>query len=277
MTVSKQNVIIFARVTFVNKFFDYNFNIDKIVLACYVPKGAGDAFHKDRGSHGLALHISGKRKYVFEGKKTFYTGKNDIIFMPEYSSYVVETELPGACYAINFKITEEINFEPFILNIGDLVTDKFKQAEKAFRLKTAGYEMRCKESLYSVICAMLDEYEKKYVPKNTENIIKPAIDYIHENYISENISVEYLAKICGISTVYLRNIFLKCKNTTPVKYINDLKLARAKELIVSGYYSIPQIAELSGFGDESYFCRYFKKMTKMTATEYRRHENTALD
>lgn len=254
------------------KFFGHNFNIDKIVLACYVPKGAGDAVHENRASHGLALHLSGKRKYIFEGKNTLFTGKNDIIFMPENSNYIVKTEELGACYAINFKIPEKILFKPFVLNMGDSEIDKFKQAEKAFRLKTPGYEMQCKASLYSVICSMLGEYEKKYVPKSTEKIIEPAIRYIHKNYTSGNISVEYLAEICTISTVYLRKIFLQCKNTSPVKYINALRLARAKELILSGYYSIPQIAELSGFGDESYFCRYFKKMTGMTATEYGRRE-----
>ena len=118
---------------------------------------------------------------------------------------------------------------------------------------------------------MLNEYEKEYVPKSIDKIIKPALEYIHRNYTSENISVEHLANLCGISTTYLRNIFLKCKNATPIKYINGLKLSRAKELIVSDYYSIPKISELSGFGDESYFCRYFKKATGMTATEYRQN------
>ncbi len=251
------------------KFFEYNFNIDKIVLACYVPKGEGDAIHTNRASHGLALHISGDKKYTFEGKNILYTGKNDIIFMPEHSNYVVEAQCPGDCYAINFKIPDTVFFEPFVLNIGDLVTDRFKSAEKVFRLKSLGYEMQCKANLYSIICSMLGEYEKKYVPKSTERIIEPAIEYIHKNYTTENISVEYLANLCGISTTYLRNIFLKCKSVTPIKYINDLKISRAKELIVSDYYSIPKISELSGFGDESYFCRYFKKATGMTATEYR--------
>lgn len=251
------------------KFFGYDFNINKIALACYVPKGEGDAVHMNRASHGLALHMSGNKKYTFEDKNILYTGKNDIIFMPEHSNYVVEAQCPGDCYAINFKIADEVSFEPFVLNTGDLVTDKFKAAEKVFRLKTSGYEMQCKANLYSVICSMLGEYEKKYIPKSTAKIIEPAIEYIHRNYTSENISVEHLAKLCGISTTYLRNIFLKCKNVTPIKYINDLKLSRAKELIISDYYSIPKISELSGFGDESYFCRYFKKMTGMTATKYR--------
>ena len=252
-------------------FFDYNFNIDKIVLACYVPKGEGSAIHTNRASHGLALHISGDKKYIFEGKNTLHTGKNDIIFMPEHSNYVVETQCLGDCYAINFKITDAASFEPFVLNMGDLVTDRFKSAEKAFRLKSSGYEMQCKANLYSIICSMLSKYEKKYVPKSTERMIEPAIEYIHKNYTSNNISVEFLANLCGISTTYLRSIFLKCKNVTPKKYINNLKLSRAKELILSDYYSIPKISELSGFGDESYFCRYFRKMTGMTATEYRQN------
>ena len=252
-------------------FFEYNFNINQIVLACYVPKGEGVSTHKNRASHGLVLHISGREKYIFEGNNILYTGKNDIILLPEHSNYIVKEECQNDCYAINFKIADAVNFEPFVFNIGDLVTDMFKSAEKAFRFKSSGYEMQCKAHLYSIICSMLREYEKKYVPQSTVHIIAPAIDYIHKNYTSENINVDYLANLCGISTTYLRNIFLKCKNTTPLKYINNLKLSRAKELIVSDYYSIPKISELSGFSDESYFCRYFKKMTGMTATEYRQN------
>ncbi len=250
------------------KFFKHNFNIDKIILALYIPLGQGERVHPNRASHGLALHTSGIRNYIFSGGKTIRTEKNDVIFMPEHSDYVVETRRAGDCYAINFKIPEEVIFEPFVINMGALVTDKFKSAEKAFRQKTAGYEMRCKAELYSIICAMLGEYEKKYVPKSTEKIIEPAIEYIHQNYTSENISVEYLASLCDISTTYLRNIFLKCKNSTPVKYINNLRLSRAKELILSDCYPISAISELSGFGDECYFCRLFKRETGMTPTEY---------
>lgn len=249
-------------------FFRYCFNIEKIVLACYVPKGGGEAVHTNRSSHGLALHISGGKKYTFEGEKTLYTGNNDVIFMPEHSNYVVEAETPGDCYAINFKIAEQVSFEPFVLNMGNLVNDKFKSAEKAFRLKMFEYEMQCKADLYSVICSMFKEHEKRYVPKTVEKIIEPAIDYIHRKYTSENISIEYLAELCGVSSVYFRRIFRACKNTSPIKYINDLRLARAKELIVSGFYTVARVAEMSGFADESYFCRYFKKTTGMTATEY---------
>ena len=58
-------------------------------------RAAARRFHTNRSSHGLALHISGGKKYTFEGEKTLYTGNNDVIFMPEHSNYVVEAETPG--------------------------------------------------------------------------------------------------------------------------------------------------------------------------------------
>ena len=254
-------------------FLKQNVNIEKIILACYVPHGEGDAVHMNRPSHGLALHISGREKYTFEGNNILYTGKNDIIFLPERSNYIVKEECQNDCYAINFKIADTVNFEPFVLNMGDLVTDKFQSAEAAFRSKSAGYEIFCKATLYSIIYAMLKEREKKYIPKSVKNMIEPAIEYIHKNYTTANINVDDLAKLCGISTTYLRNIFIDTLHTTPIKYINKLKLSRAKELILSDFYSVEKVSELCGFGDKSYFCRYFKKETGMTPTEYRRSIN----
>lgn len=250
-------------------FFEYNFNINKIVLACHVASGQGEDIHNDRQSHGLALHIANDKKYIFEGSRKLCVSKNDIIFMPEHSNYIVESEIRGGCYAINFKISEAVHFEPFVLHMKNSALEKFQSAEKAFRLKTDGYEMQCKADLYSIICSMLKEYKKEYIPKSTEKIIFPAIEYIHQNYTKENISIEYLSEICGISPAYFRRIFLKCRNTSPIKYINSLRLERAKELILSDFYSVNEISELSGFGDESYFCRFFKKATGMTPTEYK--------
>ena len=68
----------------------------------------------------------------------------------------------------------------------------------------------------------------------------------------------------GCSIVYMNN-----RN----KYINNLKLARAEELILTELYTIDKVAELSGFDDASYFCRYFKKTTGVTPSEYRRSQS----
>lgn len=112
---------------------------------------------------------------------------------------------------------------------------------------------------------MQSEYNSPY---SKSNVIQPAIDYIALNYYKESISVEFLASLCKISSVHLRSLFMKRFATSPVKYINNLKMARARELLDSQFYSINDVCYLSGYNDESYFCREFKKHFDMTPSEY---------
>lgn len=256
-----------------NDFFNFNFNINKITLAIYVAPGCGDTVHRNRTSHGLALYTQGNAAYTFEGSKTLTAEKNDIIFMPKHSNYTVDKSRTGGCYAINFDLSPDADFEPFVLRNASATAEKFKTAERAFRKKNTGYEMKCKSELYSILCSMLDVHNKNYTPKSTERIIAPALEYIHSNYTSGDISIEHLAKMCNVSPAYFRRIFSNCIGASPVKYINNLKIARAKECILSGFYSVSQISGLAGFNDESYFCRFFKSTTGMTPSEYRLSKN----
>lgn len=94
------------------------------------------------------------------------------------------------------------------------------------------------------------------------------MQYIHQNYTHENISIAKLADLCGVSKVYLRKLFHLVCGTSPIKYINNLKLLRAKELIDSGEVSVGTAALQAGFFNTSYFSREFKKEFGMPPTEY---------
>lgn len=54
----------------------------------------------------------------------------------------------------------------------------------------------------------------------------------------------------------------------PIKYINNLKMTRAKELLSSGMYTVSEVCFLSGYKDESYFSREFKKHFNLSPREY---------
>ena len=71
-----------------------------------------------------------------------------------------------------------------------------------------------------------------------------------------------------MSETYFRRIFSKNFGISPIRFINNLKIDRARELLASGLYTISNVAELSGFHDESYFSREFKKHSGKTPKEY---------
>ena len=107
-----------------------------------------------------------------------------------------------------------------------------------------------------------------YVPESKIVLLQPAVDYIHKKYAEEQIKANTLSEICGISYEYFRRLFRLFYGCSPVRYINDLRLRRAKDLLSSGLYSVSEAAAYSGFSDVSYFSRFFKKNVCMSPLEY---------
>lgn len=250
-------------------FMGYDFNIDRITFACYVAKGTGTPVHTDRKTHGLAFYEVGNSCISF-GQNDIETKQNSIIYLPKGSDYIVNGVSDKGCYAINFEIEEKVDFKPFLFTTKNKAgfLERFKNADAVWKSQTPGCQMKCKALLYNIIADMQNEFRLGYIAKSTSEIIAPAIDYIHKNYTEDNISINLLAQLCNISETYFRQIFRKSYGVSPLKYINNLKITRAKELILSGMYSISDVALLSGFHDESYFSREFKKATGFSPKNY---------
>ena len=193
------------------------------------------------------------------------------MFLPKEEEYTVACTEFGETYSMNFELYEDIPLSPFVFRPKNATAffEYFKAAEAAWRKKYTGYDMRLKAEAYNVICNMIKEYELEYVGKKGNDRLKPAISYIQNNYNKENISMLRLAELCGMSEVSFRKIFTNAMGITPLKYINNLKISTAKELLLSKSCTISKVAELSGFHCDSYFSREFKKHTGMSPLEYK--------
>ena len=251
-------------------FMQYDFNINQIITACFVPAGTGKTLHQNRPSHGVALHIAGLKKYRFSDGNVYITKPNSIIYLPKDSTYEVSVSEPGDCYAINFDIPDDVSFAPFVLPIRNhlAVLDYFKTAQKTWTQRKSGCTLKCKSELYNILYAMQQEYAGDYLPKTKSDMIRPAVDYIHQNYTTELLQISALADMCGITPEYFRSIFKKAYGVSPLHYINHLKLTHAKELMESGMYTVTTAAFQSGFSDLSHFSREFKKAVGLAPNEY---------
>lgn len=102
--------------------------------------------------------------------------------------------------------------------------------------------------------------------------ISQSLRYIHENY-TESISAQDVAEEVGIHVNYLHSIFLKHTGKTLLEYINELRIAYAKELLAGTTLSIETIALRCSYENSKYFFRIFKKLTGTSPNAYRKSYN----
>ncbi len=93
--------------------------------------------------------------------------------------------------------------------------------------------------------------------------------YIDFNYLKKVSLVELADKFC-VSKSHLCREFTKNFGMSPIKYLNNLRMEKAKELLSISDYSICEIAYCVGFNDIHYFSRYFNKQEGISPAAYRK-------
>lgn len=251
-------------------FMNYDFAITALELSCFVHAGTGRTDHQNRPNHGLALFLDNSEIYTFSTGTKLSVQAGEIIYLPKHSTYT--TTNFGNCYAINFRLDTEVPFPPFVVKARNQGTaeDLFRMVNKAWLRKDKGYLMKCKAGLYQILSMIQQDYYTSYFPKHKLNIILPALEFIHENYDKQKLQIEELSQKCGITPEYFRRIFKNCYGVSPLRYINNLRITRAKELLTSGLYTVTDAAFLSGYSDICQFSREFKKSTGTSPSEYQK-------
>jgi len=97
---------------------------------------------------------------------------------------------------------------------------------------------------------------------------EPLMQYIHMHY-SSIISLDDLAGFAKVSKTILIDAFKTAYGITPIAYINQLRLQKARELLVNTNANIGEIARLVGFQSIYYFSRTFKAKENCTPMAYR--------
>lgn len=96
-----------------------------------------------------------------------------------------------------------------------------------------------------------------------------ADEYIRKNYTRE-LTVESLAEYVGKTPNYFSHLFKREFGITFKEYINRLRIAKAKEMILHTNNLIYEISERVGFSDYTYFTQVFKKIEGYSPASLRR-------
>jgi YesN/AraC family two-component response regulator len=116
--------------------------------------------------------------------------------------------------------------------------------------------------------------QKKYeaTNKNYGMVINDVVKCIENNIANENLSLTWIAKeVLFMNEDYLGKLFYKKTNEKFSQYVMRIRIEKAKELIVDNDCKVYEVAEKSGFGDNTqYFSQVFKKHTGCTPSEYKK-------
>ena len=103
--------------------------------------------------------------------------------------------------------------------------------------------------------------------------IRQSAQYILRN-LTQQLSLDELAKLCGLSVSSYKQKFKSQMGITPRNYINMQKIELAKQLLESGV-SVTETSMKLGFNTSSYFTTVFKKYTSQSPADYAHKKQNA--
>jgi AraC-like DNA-binding protein len=100
------------------------------------------------------------------------------------------------------------------------------------------------------------------------NVIEQAIARM-ETDLGTTLDMEKLSRDFGVSYSWFRSAFAGHTGLAPHQYLLEMRLLRARNLLVETKLSVKEIARQTGFQDEHYFSRLFRQKMKITPSQWR--------
>lgn len=218
----------------------------------------------------LIYKLSGEVITHFGGKA--YHIKPEMVYIiprSDNADYYIERTIPGDCIDIFFDIDIDFNTELLLIdfNENNKIQSLFQKIYKLWITKPSGYYFKCMSVMYEILYEITLKSEQ-YSPKNKYKITERGIEYIHDNLYSD-IDYKMPSKICGISYTYFKKLFIEKYGIPPVQYVNNMRLERGRELLLTNKYSVGEIAKICGFENMYYFSKKFKEKYQCSPTAYK--------
>ncbi len=216
----------------------------------------------------LIYSLSGNSSVKFNGL-TLLREKDTINFLPKGKTdeYIVDNHIKIECIDIFFDTDKPISDVAFICKVQNniLIANLFKKIFSVWVAKNEGYYFECISLLYKIFAEMEKE---SYIPEKQYKLIKPAIDFISENFLNEKITIDKLTGLCGISESYFKKLFIKKFGIPPMKYIIQLKINYACDLLKSELYTVSQVANICNYSNMYFFSRQFKEYIGISPSDF---------
>ena len=130
-------------------------------------------------------------------------------------------------------------------------------------------DFKKEELFFFFLEQLIEEYTEQAMP--TDNArqsaeVRAICEFLGNHYM-ENITLDDLCKLTGLSKYYLLRSFAKQEGISPYSYLETIRIDTAKKMLGQGFLPI-DVALQTGFVDQSHFSNFFKRFIGLTPKQY---------
>lgn len=223
-----------------------------------------------RKNYGLVFVLTGRMRFE-SPNEVCEISSGQILMIPDKISYNLLYMETTCFYVINFTSMQSISINGFYcfsthVSQNDLTLLNRLNMLRSF--KKSAWQLESFSILYNLLALLHRETTAEYMPSSTYTIIKPSIEYIEHHFDSPNISNEKLAQVSKLSVSYFRRLFTDCFHVSPMRYVCQMRMEKAKLLLMDTTNSIEEIAYSVGYNSPEHFSRIFKKEVGISPIKY---------
>ncbi|PQP83356.1 hypothetical protein C0Q44_01145 [Paenibacillus sp. PCH8] len=148
-------------------------------------------------------------------------------------------------------------------SVHNIIQDMIRQRPYINKAESNAYQ----PMFHMLILSLSEQNTKVPTLENARDAVKRTLIYLQEHY-AKKIKVQELSNISGVSLWQYNELFRSLTDKTPIEYLTEIRLNRAKELLLQTEETIESIAHLVGFNDHYYFVRRFRQKTGLPPREY---------
>jgi|GEM_PF-1592106 len=245
----------------------------------------------ERDDYEIHLVEKGEGRFRI-GKREFHVKPGDIIFLHsmEGNSFKPDEESFRFVFvtfkfddsigsSIMKKLNETLGEEALPFSIGDIpeIQQLFYRMHREISLKAEGYMFRLK-LLLGMLVVMITDLRKKgdnkediqlTVNMGTRELVDKVILLLQRNY-SRSIRLDDLGRQVNLHPRYLCTLFRQITGQTVTEYLRDLRIEKAKRLLLYTSLTITEIALDVGFSSSQYFSRVFSRAEGIDPRTFRK-------
>lgn len=250
----------------------------------YYPQARNHYRERPHGSdQNILIYNIGGSGNIYMGERELQLPTDHFVIIPERvaHAYSAHQHNPWSIYWIHFAGTKARHLaKPALLAVPvsrsntsrinerlDLFNEIFANLERGLTIETLEYTSLCLPRLLASF-TYLPQY-RSINEQNSKDPIAMAINLMLEN-TDRKLSLEELAQNVNLSPSHFSRLFQNQTGHSPIDYFIQLKIQRSCRLLDDPNLSVAEVARATGFDDQFYFSRQFRRVMSLSPSAYRK-------